>query len=103
MRSQIRSLPPLKRGGHIHWKQMSASQVSSAPDGTPYAMVPNKLSRAIIIERDGSHKSLSPEEETTRQRQLEQAIQEKMMGLPRTSAFDWHATAKKGPVPYSSS
>lgn len=89
-----------EKGGHNLGKQMVSLQESSALYGTLYAILPPSGERgiAIIIERDGTYKSLSPEEEASRQRQLEQAVHEKMMGLPKTSAFDWHATAKRVPA-----
>jgi hypothetical protein len=50
----------------------------------------NDVSGPVIIDQDGKPKFLSPEEEVERQRRLEAAVREKMLGLPRTTTFEWH-------------
>lgn len=56
----------------------------------------DELEKPIVIDHDGAYKVLLPEEEATRQRQLKLAVYEKMMGLPKSSSFGWHATIKTG-------
>ncbi|KAJ5780116.1 hypothetical protein N7457_005276 [Penicillium paradoxum] len=50
----------------------------------------NDVSDAVIIDQDGKPQFLSPEEEAERRQRLEQAVREKMLGLPRTTKFEWH-------------
>ncbi|QQK45133.1 hypothetical protein Pdw03_0031 [Penicillium digitatum] len=50
----------------------------------------NDVSGAVIINQEGKHQFLSPEEEVERQHRLQQAVREKMLGLPRTTKFEWH-------------
>ncbi|KAJ5881433.1 uncharacterized protein N7529_000105 [Penicillium soppii] len=60
---------------------------------TPSNAVPpsyNDVSGPVIIDQDGKPKFLSPEEEVERQRRLETVVREKMLGLPRTTTFEWH-------------
>ncbi|KAJ5962979.1 hypothetical protein N7501_007920 [Penicillium viridicatum] len=45
---------------------------------------------AVIINQDGKLQFLSPEEEVERQHRLQQAVREKMLGLPRTTKFEWY-------------
>ncbi|CAI7654562.1 unnamed protein product [Penicillium glandicola] len=40
--------------------------------------------------QDGNPQFLSPEEEVERHHRLQQAVREKMLGLPRTTIFEWH-------------
>lgn len=44
----------------------------------------------VIINQDGEPQFLSPEEEVERQHRLQQAVHEKMLGLPRTTKFEWY-------------
>lgn len=44
----------------------------------------------VIINQDGEPQFLSPEEEVERQHRLQQAVREKMLGLPRTTKFEWY-------------
>ncbi|KAJ6150609.1 hypothetical protein N7471_001808 [Penicillium samsonianum] len=50
----------------------------------------NDVSGAVIINQYGKPQFLSPEEEVERQHRLQQAVREKMLGLPRTTKFEWH-------------
>lgn len=50
----------------------------------------NDVSGAVIIDKNGKPHFLSPEEEVERQQRLEQTVREKMLGLPRTTTFEWH-------------
>lgn len=43
----------------------------------------------MIIDWDGSPRFLSPQEEQERQSSLENAVREKMLGLPRKTEFAW--------------
>ncbi|KAJ5375826.1 hypothetical protein N7517_007832 [Penicillium concentricum] len=59
----------------------------------PYCAPPpsyNDVSGAVIIGQDGKPQFLSPEEEVERQHRLQQAVRETMLGLPRTTKFEWH-------------
>lgn len=49
----------------------------------------NDISGAVIIDWDGSPRFLSPQEEQERQTALENAVREKMLGLPRKTEFAW--------------
>lgn len=49
----------------------------------------NDISGAVIIDWDGSPRFLSPQEEQERQSALENAVREKMLGLPRKTEFAW--------------
>lgn len=73
---------------------MSISQNTFTPSKTARSTrLPTyeDISGAIIIGPDGKYKTLSPEEEAARQKGLEQAVREKMLGLPKTTIFEWHA------------
>ena len=50
----------------------------------------NDVSGAVIINQEGKPQFLSPEEEVERHHRLQQAVREKMLGLPRTTKFEWH-------------
>lgn len=50
----------------------------------------NDVSGPVIIDQHGKPKFLTPEEEVERQHRLETAVREKMLGLPRTTTFEWH-------------
>ncbi|KGO73947.1 hypothetical protein PITC_017030 [Penicillium italicum] len=45
---------------------------------------------AVIINQEGKPQFLSPAEEVERQHRLQQAVREKMLGLPRTTKFEWY-------------
>jgi len=49
----------------------------------------NDISGAVIIDWDGSPRFLSPQEEQEREIALENAVREKMLGLPRKTEFAW--------------
>ncbi|OJJ86228.1 uncharacterized protein ASPGLDRAFT_45279 [Aspergillus glaucus CBS 516.65] len=49
----------------------------------------NDISGAVIVDWDGSPRFLSPQEEQERQTALENAVREKMLGLPRKTEFAW--------------
>jgi hypothetical protein len=71
------------------------SATKSAKESTsysPYCAPPpyNDVSGPVIIAQDGKPQFLSPEEEVERQHRLQQAVREKMLGLPRTTKFEWH-------------
>ena len=74
----------------------SISFSDAPPNETPSNAVPpsyNDVSGPVIIDQDGKPKFLSPEEEVERQQRLEAAVREKMLGLPRTTTFEWHQGA----------
>jgi hypothetical protein len=72
----------------------SAICLSDAPpNDTPQNAFPpsyNDVSGPVIIDQEGKPKFLTPEEEVERQQRLETAVREKMLGLPRTTTFEWH-------------
>lgn len=80
---------------------MSNLQHLCAPPKNQHNTPPSyeELSDSIIIGPDGQYKTLSPEEDAFRQEQLKQAVLEKMLGLPRTATFDWHAAAQDKKLP----
>ena len=53
----------------------------------------------IIVGPDGRCKTLSPEGNAFCQQFLKQAVLKKMLGLPRTAGFDWHAAAQDTKLP----
>lgn len=60
----------------------------------------NDVSGAVIINQDGKPHFLSPEEEVERRHRLQQAVREKMLGLPRMTKFEWYhrTSGTTGPV-----
>ncbi|KAJ5505152.1 hypothetical protein N7463_008026 [Penicillium fimorum] len=71
---------------------MSTKELESTVS-TPHCPPPpsyNDVSGAVIIGQDGKPQFLSPEEEVERQHRLQQAVREKMLGLPQTTKFEWH-------------
>ncbi|KKK19002.1 hypothetical protein ARAM_001497 [Aspergillus rambellii] len=78
----------------------SSSNLSSIPGA---ASLPgyNDVSGAVIVDWDGHPRFLSPQEERERKIQLEQAVRERMLGLPRRTDFVWEPSS--GPIlpPYS--
>ncbi|KAJ5200929.1 hypothetical protein N7449_005732 [Penicillium cf. viridicatum] len=63
------------------------------PSSTPPPAYNDVCGGAIIINQDGKPQFLSPEEEVERQHRLQQAVREKMLGLPRTTKFEWYQRA----------
>ncbi|KAJ5598809.1 hypothetical protein N7537_008893 [Penicillium hordei] len=63
------------------------------PSSTPPPAYNDVCGGAIIINQDGKPQLLSPEEEEERQHRLQQAVREKMLGLPRTTKFEWYQRA----------
>lgn len=72
---------------------MGTKECASTPTSPPLssAIPPsyNDVSGAVVIGADGKPHFLSAEEEVDRRLRLEQAIREKMLGLPRTTQFEW--------------
>ncbi|KAL2853477.1 hypothetical protein BJY01DRAFT_206759 [Aspergillus pseudoustus] len=52
----------------------------------------NDVSGAVVVDVDGCPRFLSPQEEVDRKATLQRAVQERMMGLPRTTDFSWEAS-----------
>ncbi|CEL04470.1 hypothetical protein ASPCAL05599 [Aspergillus calidoustus] len=52
----------------------------------------NDVSGAVVVDADGYPCFLSPQEELDRKAELQRAVQERMMGLPRTTNFSWQAS-----------
>ncbi|KAL3467383.1 hypothetical protein BJX64DRAFT_168462 [Aspergillus heterothallicus] len=52
----------------------------------------NDVSGAVVVDVDGYPRFLSPQEEIERKATLQRAVQERMMGLPRTTDFNWEAS-----------
>ncbi|KAL2817348.1 hypothetical protein BJX63DRAFT_110150 [Aspergillus granulosus] len=52
----------------------------------------NDVSGAVVVDVDGYPRFLSPQEELDRKATLQRAVQERMMGLPRTTDFSWQAS-----------
>ncbi|KAL3453133.1 hypothetical protein BJX65DRAFT_265563 [Aspergillus insuetus] len=52
----------------------------------------NDVSGAVVVDADGYPRFLSPQEELDRKAELQRAVQERMMGLPRTTDFSWQAS-----------
>ncbi|OQE00443.1 hypothetical protein PENVUL_c051G10106 [Penicillium vulpinum] len=71
-------------------KEHESTSLSPTPPRGASPPSYNDVSGAVIIDQDGKPQFLSPEEEVERQRQLQQAVREKMLGLPRTTKFEWH-------------
>ena len=72
---------------------MSATKehkITSLPISSASPPSYNDVSGAVIINQDGKPQFLSPEEEVERQHRLQQAVREKMLGLPRTTKFEWY-------------
>lgn len=55
----------------------------------------NDVSGPVVIDQDGKPQFLTPEQEVEREQRLQTAVREKMLGLPRTTTFEWH----QGPSP----
>ncbi|KXG49522.1 uncharacterized protein PGRI_071030 [Penicillium griseofulvum] len=70
----------------------SAKSAKESTSISPYCAPPpyNDVSGPVIIGQDGKPQFLSPEEEVERQHRLQQAVREKMLGLPRTTKFEWY-------------
>ncbi|KAJ5205169.1 hypothetical protein N7491_004207 [Penicillium cf. griseofulvum] len=84
------SYAPIMQSPNPSSATMSAKESTSI---SPYCAPPpsyNDVSGPVIIAQDGSPQYLSPEEEVERQHRLQQAVREKMLGLPRTTKFEWH-------------
>ncbi|KAJ5933258.1 hypothetical protein N7516_007747 [Penicillium verrucosum] len=62
---------------------------SIPPSSAPPPSYNDVCGSAVIINQDGEPQVLSPEEEVERQHRLQQAVREKMLGLPRTTKFEW--------------
>ncbi|KAJ9480787.1 hypothetical protein VN97_g12738 [Penicillium thymicola] len=62
---------------------------SVSPSSAPPPAYNDVCGDAVIINQDGKPQVLSPEEEVERQHRLQQAAREKMLGLPRTTKFEW--------------
>lgn len=60
------------------------------PHSSPSPPSYNDVSGPVIINEYGKPQFLSQEEEVERQHRLQQAVREKMLGLPRTTHFEWH-------------
>ncbi|PYH49267.1 uncharacterized protein BP01DRAFT_75047 [Aspergillus saccharolyticus JOP 1030-1] len=67
------------------------SSRTSPPSPTAATLLPgyNDVSGSVIVDWNGYPHFLSPQEEHDRQLQLEQAVQERMLGLPRRTDFAW--------------
>jgi hypothetical protein len=66
-----------------------ASTLNSPTLSSPIPPSYNDVSGAVVIGADGKPHFLSAEEEVERRLRLEQAVREKMLGLPRTTHFAW--------------
>lgn len=60
------------------------------PSSAPPPAYNDVCAGPVIINQDGKPQFLSPEEEVERQHRLQQAVREKMLGLPRTTKFEWY-------------
>ncbi|OQE21812.1 hypothetical protein PENSTE_c011G05552 [Penicillium steckii] len=80
---------------------MPNSQQPRTPPKSQHNTPPSyeELSDSIVIGPDGQYKTLTPEESALRDQHLKQAVLEKMLGLPRTAKFDWHASAHDNKQP----
>ncbi|KAL4927022.1 uncharacterized protein BDV17DRAFT_292916 [Aspergillus undulatus] len=56
----------------------------------------NDVSGAVVVDAHGFPRFLTPQEEADRKDTLQQAVLERMMGLPRRTEFSWDASG--GPV-----
>ncbi|OJJ48922.1 hypothetical protein ASPZODRAFT_164515 [Penicilliopsis zonata CBS 506.65] len=64
----------------------------------------NDVSGATIVDWNGQSRHLSPEEEQERQITLQQAVRERMLGLPKTTDITWaRPWSGTGLPPYSAS
>ena len=63
------------------------SSKSAAPVPPSY----NDVSGPVVIDKDGKPQFLTPEQEVEREQRLQTAVREKMLGLPRTTTFEWHS------------
>ncbi|KAJ5753363.1 uncharacterized protein N7511_007516 [Penicillium nucicola] len=66
-----------------------ASNPTSPPLTSAIPPSYNDVSGAVIIGADGRPHFMTAEEEVERRLRLQQAVREKMLGLPRTTPFEW--------------
>ncbi|RDW74628.1 uncharacterized protein DSM5745_07290 [Aspergillus mulundensis] len=75
---------------------MDAHSVSPPPSSTSESILPsyNDVSGAVVVDSHGYPRFLTPQEEQERKAVLQQAVRERMMGLPRRTDFSWEASAR---------
>ncbi|KAL4900644.1 hypothetical protein BDW74DRAFT_182479 [Aspergillus multicolor] len=75
---------------------MDAQSTSPPPSTTSESILPsyNDVSGAVVVDAHGYPRFLTPREEQERKAALQQAVRERMMGLPRRTDFSWEASAR---------
>ncbi|KAL4799969.1 hypothetical protein BDV19DRAFT_384807 [Aspergillus venezuelensis] len=79
------------------------SQTPPSPDPTMHtqetstSLPPyNDVSGSVVVDTEGYPRFLTPDEQQERESTLQKAVHERMMGLPRRTAFSWEVQG--GPV-----
>ncbi|OOF98787.1 hypothetical protein ASPCADRAFT_204507 [Aspergillus carbonarius ITEM 5010] len=72
-----------------------------ANPSTPPTSLPgyNDVSGAVVVDWDGLPHFLSPQEEEDRKMKLQRAVQERMLGLPRRTDFQWEGSGRSASLP----
>ncbi|PWY83776.1 hypothetical protein BO94DRAFT_586826 [Aspergillus sclerotioniger CBS 115572] len=80
-------------------KQALHSQLTNP--STPPTSLPgyNDVSGAVVVDWDGLPHFLSPQEEEDRKMKLQRAVQERMLGLPRRTEFQWQGDGRSASLP----
>ncbi|PYI27977.1 hypothetical protein BP00DRAFT_438799 [Aspergillus indologenus CBS 114.80] len=76
-------------------KYTSPKAAAAAAAAAAATLLPgyNDVSGSVIVDWNGYPHFLSPQEEVARKLQLEAAVQERMLGLPRRTDFAWERPA----------
>ncbi|GKZ32513.1 hypothetical protein AbraIFM66950_001982 [Aspergillus brasiliensis] len=74
------------------------TMIDTTTRSIPVSSLPgyNDVSGAVIVDYDGFPHFLSPQEEEERKMKLQRAVQEKMLGLPRQTSFEWERPLSAG-------
>ncbi|PYH37600.1 uncharacterized protein BO87DRAFT_352988 [Aspergillus neoniger CBS 115656] len=78
--------------------QDKEAMIDTTTRSIPVSPLPgyNDVSGAVIVDYDGFPHFLSPQEEEERKMKLQRAVQEKMLGLPRQTSFEWERPLSAG-------
>ncbi|RAK90095.1 hypothetical protein BO79DRAFT_208409 [Aspergillus costaricaensis CBS 115574] len=79
-------------------KESDPTMIDTTTRSIPVSSLPgyNDVSGAVIVDYDGFPHFLSPQEEEERKMKLQRAVQEKMLGLPRQTSFEWERPLSAG-------
>ncbi|OJJ78076.1 hypothetical protein ASPBRDRAFT_191334 [Aspergillus brasiliensis CBS 101740] len=79
-------------------KEQDPTMIDTTTKSIPVSSLPgyNDVSGAVIVDYDGFPHFLSPQEEEERKMKLQRAVQEKMLGLPRQTSFEWERPLSAG-------